>query len=216
LLAALGRWLTNDPLHYYAGDNNLYAYEGSTPTAGTDPLGFLFESSLEMVRHLDGMQYGETAMTFTVDAVCECALHLAYIPIELYLTKYLVTANAQVRTHYYDTWTVSPTGALVGVAEFPRRAFNILRSIAHELTHVSHAKRWHDRNSNSIKRDFSGTFPDKYKCLNRMKNMKIKWDREWHTFYMGEANHTNQGWEGLVLVTEHQNDPGWGFPIIWK
>src|SRR5262249_36889784 len=34
-----GRWLTEDPLLFEAGDSNLYRYVGNHPTLGTDPSG---------------------------------------------------------------------------------------------------------------------------------------------------------------------------------
>ena len=35
-----GRWMSQDPLGFAAGDSNLYRYAGDNPNAGTDPSGF--------------------------------------------------------------------------------------------------------------------------------------------------------------------------------
>jgi RHS repeat-associated protein len=40
---SLGRWLTNDPIGFDAGDNNWYRYEGNDPRSRVDPSGLLFE-----------------------------------------------------------------------------------------------------------------------------------------------------------------------------
>src|SRR5205814_1542937 len=37
----LGRFVSEDPIEFEAGDTNLYAYVGNRPTASTDPLGLL-------------------------------------------------------------------------------------------------------------------------------------------------------------------------------
>jgi len=37
--AAIGRWLSEDPLGLAAGDANLYCHIGNLPAAHTDPLG---------------------------------------------------------------------------------------------------------------------------------------------------------------------------------
>ena len=37
--AAIGRWTSQDPLGFAAGDANLYRYVGNSPTNATDPLG---------------------------------------------------------------------------------------------------------------------------------------------------------------------------------
>src|SRR5208283_5277438 len=42
---SIGRWTSEDPLGFAAGDTNLYRYVGNGPTDGTDPTGLLPDSS---------------------------------------------------------------------------------------------------------------------------------------------------------------------------
>lgn len=44
-----GRWLSEDPLGFNAGDSNLYRYAGNSPTNATDPSGTEFTLSPEAV-----------------------------------------------------------------------------------------------------------------------------------------------------------------------
>jgi uncharacterized protein RhaS with RHS repeats len=38
----VGKWLSQDPIGFTAGDSNLYRYVGNSPADGTDPLGEQF------------------------------------------------------------------------------------------------------------------------------------------------------------------------------
>jgi RHS repeat-associated protein len=38
---SIGRFISEDPLGFEAGDPNLYRYVGNSPTNATDPLGLL-------------------------------------------------------------------------------------------------------------------------------------------------------------------------------
>jgi RHS repeat-associated protein len=203
-----GRWMTQDPIGFDAGDSNLYRYVRSAPTNSTDPSGFTFTSGgLVAVKHLDGTIYGYVRPGFEV---------LAF-PVQDPVTKkwklemldFVVSAGGKYRTYFYDEWKKDEKGQFVGTEEFKRTKEDIQRTIDHEQMHINNWRAWHDNNKDAIQKDFNTDFEFKTKAdaeaafEDRHKKWKMKFDTQNEL----ESTHKTPGWKGYEGSPRERKPP---------
>jgi RHS repeat-associated protein len=130
----LGRFMSEDPKLFDAGDYNLFRYCHNDPIDFTDPMGLEFNDPYEgnptFVEAIPG-RYGETAFrgSFTVGVSAS------------------ERGGFDLRPSKFDV-TVTRKDIAITANGMKRTQDAIKATVEHENKHVTDLKRWHDQNQN--------------------------------------------------------------------
>lgn len=190
----LGRWLRPDPIGEIGG-LNLFGFVGNCPVCSVDYLGTEFEDLGYYTVFDLFAAHGLTDANFTLEAECvpftRRFLWWKWCRCKLKLTKFHVRVQSQIALYNAPNDYVIGSGAPI-----PRYADDFITStISHEAKHRQHFGNWHDENLPQAEAEFSGTYKCK-KCEEKKADLLEEWQGKWQTFWGGEANHSNPGWEG--------------------